>query len=229
MLDKTKLPKHIAVIMDGNRRWAKKKNLSKTMGHKAGIDSITQILDSCLAIGIPILTIYAFSTENWSRSKEEVDALMGYIEEYIDNQLDAFKAKGIRLKCLGRMEALPRPVRGKLKEAMEATKKNSKLIFNVAINYGARSEIVDAVKRIVGERREDITEKNFGDFLYTKDIPDPDLLIRTSNEHRISNFLLWQISYSELYFTKKLWPEFRRKDLVEAIATYQKRKRRFGA
>ncbi len=221
-------PKHIAIIMDGNRRWAKKKHLPKMMGHRAGIDSITQTIKSCLEIGIPVLTIFAFSTENWSREKSEVDALMSYIEEYIDRELDSFKRNNVRLNCLGRIDGLPESVSKKLKMAMDATKGNSKLLFNVAINYGSRTEIVDAVNKIITSGRRDITEKNFGDFLYTKGIPDPDLLIRTSGESRISNFLLWQLSYSELYFSKKFWPEFKKKDLEEAIGVYQKRSRRFG-
>lgn len=223
-----KLPKHIAIIMDGNRRWAKKKHLPKLMGHRAGIDSITQILEECLKIGIPVITIYAFSTENWTRPKEEVDALMSYIEEYIDKELNNLTSKGIRLNCLGRINGLPGAVRAKLERAAESTKGNSRLIFNVALNYGARSEIVDAVKSIIEKGRRDIDEKNFGDFLYTKGMPDPDLLIRTSGEQRISNFLLWQISYSELYFTKKMWPDFKRSDLRKAVRSFQTRQRRFG-
>ena len=198
------------------------------MGHKAGIDSVTEMVDVCLKLGIQALTIYAFSTENWSRPKKEVDALMGYMEDYIDSQLDSFKANGVRLNCLGKIDGLPESVKGKLKSAMEFTKENSRLVFNVAINYGSRSEIIDAVRKIIDEGRRDINEKDFGDYLYTKDLADPDLLIRTSGEQRISNFLLWQISYSELYFTKKLWPDFRHRDLMKAIEVYQKRRRRYG-
>lgn len=228
MPDKKNLPKHIAIIMDGNRRWAKKKGLPKIMGHQSGIDSVTEAAETCLELGVPVLSIYAFSTENWSRSKNEVDALMSYIEEYITRELDNFKAKGVRLNCIGRIEGLPGFVRDSLKRAMEETRGNSKLIFNVALNYGARSEIVDAVKKIIDEGEREIDEKNFGDYLYTKGMADPDLLIRTSGEHRISNFMLWQVSYAELYFAEKLWPEFKRRDLIKAIKVFQKRQRRFG-
>lgn len=227
-MEKPKTPRHIAVIMDGNRRWAKAKGLPVVMGHRAGIDSITQMIKNCLELGISILTIYAFSTENWSRSKQEVNALMSYIREYIDREMDSFQKNGVRLNCLGRLEGLPEPVRDKLKEAMDQTRKNSKLIFNVAINYGSRSEIVDAVKKIIDKGENNIDEQNFGDYLYTKGMIDPDLVIRTSGEERLSNFLLWQASYSELYFTDVLWPDFKRKNLTDAIAVYQKRQRRFG-
>lgn len=228
MINKHKLPKHIAIILDGNRRWARKRNLGILMGHRAGIDSVTKIVEECLKLGISILTVYVFSAENWTRPKEEVDALMSYIAEYIDRELDNFKTNGVRLNCIGRIEGLPASVRNKLKEAMEATKENSKLIFNVAINYGARSEIVDAVKTIIDKGSRDINEENFGEYLYTRGIADPDLVIRTSGEQRISNFLLWQVSYSELYFTKRLWPDFRKSDLRKAVVSYQKRQRRFG-
>ena len=221
-------PKHIAIIMDGNRRWARKRKLPKMMGHRAGINSITEILDECLELGVRILTIYAFSTENWTRPKKETGALMGYIRAYINKETNNFKAKGIKLSCIGRIEGLPEPVRNKLKEAIEETKENSRLIFNVALNYGSRSEIVDAVRKIVNEGRRDIDEENFGDYLYTRDLADPDLLIRTSGEIRLSNFLLWQASYSELYFSPKMWPDFKKKDLAKAIEEYRKRQRRFG-
>jgi len=214
--------------MDGNRRWARKKKIPAFMGHHAGIESVRKVVSNCLELNIPILTIYAFSTENWSRPKKEVDLLMSFIGEYLDKELDNFMANNIRLNFFGRIAKLPKFVRNKLEHAMETTRKNSKLIFNVAINYGARSEIIDAVKKIIDEKRKDINEQNFSDFLYTRGVADPDLLIRTSGEQRISNFLLWQLSYSELYFTKVLWPDFGKRDLLKAIETYQKRQRRFG-
>lgn len=222
------LPKHIAIIMDGNRRWAKKRHLPVIMGHRAGIDSVRRTLKGCLKLNIPMLTIYAFSTENWSRPKREVDMLMGFMGEYIDKELGKLKTNGIKLNFIGRLKELPDSVRKKVERAMEVTQNNSKLSFNVALNYGARSEIVDAVKRVIDEKRHDINENNFSDFLYTRGLADPDLLIRTSGEHRLSNFLLWQLSYSELYFTKVLWPDFGRRHLIKAIEAYSKRNRRFG-
>ena len=196
-------PCHIAIIMDGNGRWAKKRGLPKMMGHRRGIQSIREIVLYCCKLGISILTVYAFSTENWKRPKKEVDNLMGFVKEYIDKELDNFKKNEIYFNCIGRLQDLPPDVKEKIDFAREATKKNKKLIFNVALNYGGRSEIVDAVNNILQEGRRSIDEKNFGDFLYTGGQPDPDLLIRTSGEQRISNFLLWQLSYTEFYFTDK--------------------------
>lgn len=228
MIDKFNLPKHIAIIMDGNGRWAERKGLPKITGHRMGVESVRTAVEYCREIGIPILTVYAFSTENWKRPEKEVDVLMGFVGEYIDKEIDNFKNNEIRLNCIGDLKGLPDSVREKVEWAMAETKNYSRLIFNVALNYGSRAEIVSAVNRIVNEGMRDIDEERFGDFLYTGGLPDPDLLIRTSGEMRISNFMLWQISYAELYFTERLWPDFKKRDLEEAIEAYQKRKRRFG-
>lgn len=228
MIDKTNLPKHIAIIMDGNGRWAGMRHLPKIVGHRQGIESVRRVVEYCRETGIPILTVYAFSTENWKRPKKEVEALMGFIKEYLKKELDNFKKNKIRFNCIGRLNELPPSVKKSIEEAMKETKEYSELVFNVALNYGARSEIVDAVNRILKDGRKRIDERAFGQFLYTRDLPDPDLLIRTSGEMRISNFLLWQASYSEFYFTKKLWPDFKKEDLEKAIEAYQKRDRRFG-
>ena len=225
---KKNLPKHIAIIMDGNGRWAKMRGLPKIIGHREGIESLRDIVKYCRETGIAILTVYAFSTENWSRPKKEVGTLMGFVKKYLDIELANFKKNEIRLNFIGRLDELPSSVEREIKMAMDQTKKYSKMIFNVALNYGSRSEIVDAVNKILAEGRKHVTEDNFGQFLYTKGLPDPDLLVRTSGEMRISNFLLWQLSYAEFYFTEKLWPDFRRRDLEDAIEVYQGRDRRFG-
>lgn len=227
-MNKNNLPKHLAIIMDGNGRWARKRHLPKIMGHRQGIESVRKTVEYCREIGIPVLTVYAFSTENWKRPKREIDALMGFVKEYIEKEIDNFKKNQIRFNCLGRLNGLPPSVKKRITWAMDETKEYSKLIFNVALNYGARSEIVHAVNKILSEGRRHIDEQTFGQFLYTKGLPDPDLLIRTSGEMRISNFLLWQLSYTEFYFTPKLWPDFEKIDLEKAVEAYQKRNRRFG-
>ena len=221
--------------MDGNGRWAKKRGLPRVMGHRAGMKAVKEITKSCRDLGIKYLTLYAFSSENWKRPKAEVDALMRFLEEYIDKELRSFIKNGIRLNFIGRMGALPDFVRPKLKKAMEATADCGNMTLNVALNYSGRDEIVDAAKKFASQVKagklgaDDLDEGSFSGFLYTAGQPDPDLLIRTSGEMRISNFLLWQISYAELYVTPKLWPDFRRGDLIDAINEYRKRERRFGA
>ncbi len=235
MIDKNKLPTHIAIIMDGNGRWAQLRGLPRIMGHRAGIKSVREVIKACREIGIKYLTLYAFSIENWKRPKKEVETLMRFLNEYIDKELKALKENGIRLNVIGRINGLPDYVRPRLKKAIEETKDCKSMILNVALNYSGRCEIVDAAKKFAlsvksGKHKiKELDEKLFAEFLYTKDQPDPDLLIRTSGEMRISNFLLWQISYSELYVTAKLWPDFSKRDLEEAILEYQKRDRRFGA
>ncbi len=235
MLDKNKLPEHIAIIMDGNGRWAKLRGLPRVMGHRAGIKSVREIVKACRELGIKYLTLYAFSIENWKRPKKEVKMLMRFLNEYIDKELTALKANDIRLNVIGRIDGLPDYVRPKLKVAVEKTRDCKSMTLNLALNYSGRVEIVDAARKFAsmvksGKRAiNELDEKLFGNFLYTKDQPDPDLLIRTSGEMRISNFLLWQISYSELYITPRLWPDFRKRDLEEAISDFQKRERRFGA
>jgi undecaprenyl diphosphate synthase len=235
MLDRNNLPQHIAIIMDGNGRWAKLRGLPRIMGHQAGIKAVKEVIKACRELGIKYVTLYAFSIENWKRPKEEVETLMGFLNEYIDKELASFVKNDIRLNVIGRMGGLPDYVQPKLRKAIDKTKGCGSMVLNVALNYSGRSEIVDAAKKFASQvksgRREinDLDEESFNELLYTKGQPDPDLLIRTSGEMRISNFLLWQISYSEIYITPKLWPDFGRKDLEEAIAAYQKRERRFGA
>lgn len=234
-LDRNKLPQHIAIIMDGNGRWAKLRGLPRIMGHRAGIKTVREVIKVCRQFGIKYLTLYAFSAENWKRPKQEVETLMGFLNEYIDKELESFVKNDIKLNVIGRISGLPDYVQPKLMKAMEKTKDCESMTLNVALNYSGRSEIVDAAKKfaslVKAGRRDlnDLDEESFGGLLYTRGQPDPDLLIRTSGEMRISNFLLWQISYSELYITPKLWPDFSKKDLEEAIAAYQKRERRFGA
>ena len=235
MLDREIIPLHIAVIMDGNGRWAKKRGLPRVMGHRAGMKSVREVIKSCRELGIRYLTLYAFSSENWKRPKEEVETLMRFLNEYIDKELPSFIKNGIKLNFIGRMDGLPDFVRPRLKKATEETKDCGGMTLNVALNYSGRSEIIDAAKKFASQVKagkrdiEDLDEGSFGGFLYTAGQPDPDLPIRTSGEMRISNFLLWQISYAELYVTPKLWPDFRKSDLISAVAEYQKRERRFGA
>lgn len=234
MTDKNGLPAHIAIIMDGNGRWAKQRGLPKIMGHRKGVDSVRRVLEACGDIGIKYLTLYTFSTENWKRPKYEVSGLMALLERQIEAETANMMKNNVRLNVIGRIRDLPERLRVKLGESMNSTAKNTGVVLTLALAYGARSEIIDAVREIAGRvekgelKKEDITEEAFGRYLYTRDMPDPDLLIRTSGERRISNFLLWQISYSELYIAKKLWPDFGKKDLEKAIAEYQKRQRRYG-
>lgn len=231
----TGLPLHIAIIMDGNGRWARLRGFPRVIGHRAGIKSVREIIKASRELGIRYLTLYAFSADNWKRPKEEVDKLMDYLNEYIDKELPSFIKNDIKLNIIGRVKGLPENVRLKLKNAVSRTKDCGSMNLNVALNYSGRAEIVDAAKKFASLAMSgkyllnDLDEELFAGFLYTEGQPDPDILIRTSGEMRISDFLLWQISYSELYVTPKLWPDFRKEDLEEAIAEYQKRERRFGA
>lgn len=228
------VPKHIAIIMDGNGRWAKKRGLPRIRGHREGIARVREIVKACIEFGVKVLTLYAFSIENWKRPKIEVNTLMRFLEEFLERERDNLIKNEIRLKILGRHNELPKNISDKLKEVENITQDNKKLFLNLALNYGGRAEIVDATKKIIEDvlknrqTVEDLDEEVFADYLYTAGIPDPDLLIRTSGEMRISNFLLWQVSYSEIYITQKYWPDFKKKDLEMAIAEYQKRERRFG-
>ena len=227
------LPEHIAIIMDGNRRWAKKNNLTTPQGHKEGAENLKRISKFANKLGIKYLTVYAFSTENWKRSKEEVGAIMKLLNFYI---LDFFKSydENIKVNVIGRMSDIPDDLQKEIKSVEEKTKDNTGLVLNIAFNYGGRDEIVSAVKNIARDvvegkiKIEEITEDTVSNNLYTANQPDPDLLIRTSGEERISNFLPWQISYSEFVFTDKYWPEYSNTDLLESIQIYQKRTRRFG-
>lgn len=225
-------PEHVAIIMDGNGRWAKKRFLPRIAGHKAGVESLRKIIEETGDLGIKYLTVYAFSTENWKRPEEEVSGLMSLLVTYIENELSNLHNNGVRLRILGDITALPSLVRKKVEMALEKTAGNTKLTLNIALNYGGRDEIIRAIKNmyddIESNKSIDITEELFSDYLYTKDIPDPDFVIRTSGEIRISNFLLWQIAYSEMYFTDVLWPDFSIKEYHKALDVFKKRSRRFG-
>ena len=231
---KSNIPKHVAIIMDGNGRWATKRHLPRSAGHRAGVESLREIINVSIEIGVEYLTVYSLSSENWKRPESEIKFLMKLFLATIKNELRLLMEYGVRLRLIGDRKSLPPEIVKAYEEAEKKTSENTKLNFNIALNYGSRQEILDAFKAL-GEKInsgeldiEDIGIKDLSDNLYTKDIPDPDFLIRTSGEHRISNFLLWQISYSELYFTKVLWPDFKRKHFIKAIDEYQKRNRRFG-
>jgi len=234
LIDRKRLPRHIAIIMDGNGRWAERHNRKRIVGHLAGTKTIRKIVRFCGEIGIKILTLFAFSTENWSRPKKEVQALMNLLFKFLKQETDNLKKNGIKLLVSGQVERLPAKVRVGLSKSIDATKGNSGLILNLALSYGGRQEIVRACRQIAKEisneekKIEDIDEKSFDKYLYTAGLPDPDLLIRTSGEFRISNFLLWQIAYSEIYVTPVLWPDFNRRELLLALIDYQGRERRFG-
>jgi undecaprenyl diphosphate synthase len=233
-IDTHNLPEHVAVIMDGNGRWAKSKGAARIFGHRNAIEAVRQVIEGAGEIGIKYLTLYAFSTENWGRPKEEVDALMELLVNTLQKEVERLHKNKVRLKTIGDIGQLPKDCRENLKEAIEATKDNTGLTLLIALNYSGRQEILKAVNELAMKVKEgtvrvdEIDEQLFASFLDTKSIPDPELLIRTSGEMRISNFLLWQIAYTELYFTQKLWPDFRKEDLYEAICEYQKRERRFG-
>jgi undecaprenyl diphosphate synthase len=229
-LDFDRLPRHVAVIMDGNGRWAAQRHLPRVEGHRAGIESVRDVVECSARIGIEVLTLYAFSVENWKRPASEVSTLMMLLKRYLRLELNTLLRNNIRFKVIGREEELARDVRDELKAAEEKTAGNAGMLFNIALNYGGRAEIVEAAKRLLSAqiRPEDIDEQRFAGFLYTAGQPDPDLLIRTSGEMRISNFLLWQIAYAEIWVTDTLWPDFRKRDLLEAILAYQKRDRRYG-
>ena len=229
-----KVPSHIAIIMDGNGRWARRRGLDKIAGHRRGVESIRRIIKACKKSGVRLLTLYVFSTENWRRPKDEVNKLMGLLDEYLKKESSELHRDNIKLNYIGRMEGLPENVRRSLKEALELTKDNDGFTLNIALDYGGRAEIIDAAKRLISDASdgkidpEGIDEELFSRYLYTAGLPDPDLVIRTSGEMRMSNFLLWQASYSEIYVTRKLWPDFGERDLKKAIAEFEKRQRRFG-
>jgi len=229
-----KLPYHIAIIMDGNGRWAEEHNLPRISGHREGVNVVKKIVKGCLDMGIRVLTLYVFSSENWKRPQKEVNALMKFLADYLQDKMVKFVKNDIKLKAIGDIESLPDFVRYELRRVTKSTANNSSLTLVLAVNYGSRNEIVNAVRKISSQvesekiHLEDINEKIFSEYLYTVGIPDPDLLIRTGGEYRVSNFLLWQISYTEIYITKKFWPDFSVGDLELAIKEYQKRNRRFG-
>jgi len=233
-IDLLKLPQHIAIIMDGNGRWAKEKGKLRVFGHRSGVISVREVVDGAGVVGVKYVTLYAFSSENWNRPKMEVSAIMELMITTIHKEIDNFMKNNVRLNAIGDLNMLPEKCYRELTGAIDRTSVNTGLVLTLALSYSSRREIVQAAKNIAGKvsrgemNIEDINEETFENNLYTSGMPDPELLIRTSGEHRISNYLLWQIAYAELYFTPKLWPDFRREDLYEAIIDYQKRERRFG-
>ena len=236
MLDvsRDKLPEHVAIVMDGNGRWAEKRGKTRNEGHRVGIEKIREMVEICSDTGIKFLTIYAFSCQNWKRPRAEVNFLMKRFERYLDKEGQELKRKGIRIRVIGRKEGLSKALQKKIEKTMRMTRNNDKLHLNLAINYGGQEEIVDAVKKIIEEIRkgtlvsQEIDVDLFRKYLYTKDQPYPDLLIRTSGEQRVSNFLLWQIAYAELWITSTLWPDFGKEEFIKAVSDYASRKRRFG-
>jgi len=228
------IPKHIAIIMDGNGRWAKKRGLPRVAGHKRGVDTVKEIVETCAEIGVKFLTLYTFSTENWKRPKDEVSTLMRLLLNSLRDRVNELNDNDIRLTTIGNTKSLPTAVRKQLDFDIERTKNNKKMVLNLALSYSGRWELLEAIKDIANSmvqgkiKSEDIDEKIISSFLTTKDIPDPDLVIRTSGEFRVSNFLLWQIAYSEFVITETLWPDFSKFDLYDAIKIFQNRERRFG-
>ena len=233
-ISRDNLPQHIAIIMDGNGRWANKHTIGRVRGHKKGANAVKTTVRACREIGIKYLTLFAFSIENWGRPAEEVSALMSLLEEYLITETKDLQKQGIKLNTIGEVEHLNPSIKERLRETKDATAKNDKMVLTLALSYGSRDEIISSVNKIIEEYKKgkinanDISKETFSKYLYTYNMPDPDLLIRTSGEYRISNFLLWQMAYTELYFTDVLWPDFNKVELLKAIADYQKRERRFG-
>jgi undecaprenyl diphosphate synthase len=231
-IDLERLPQHIAVIMDGNGRWAKRRHLPRIAGHRAGIRAVRQVVEACARLGVPCLTLYAFSVENWKRPDTEVNLLMGLLREYLQKEIGELNRQRIRLGVIGRIHELSKPVQKDLATAIQKTSRNTGLRLTLALNYGARAEMVDAVRALAERFKSngsvEIDEATLTRHLYTRDLPDPDLLIRTSGELRLSNFLLWQVAYAEIWVTDTLWPDFTQRDVFQAIIDYQKRERRYG-
>lgn len=234
ILDENRIPEHVAIIMDGNGRWAKERNLPRTMGHKAGVETIRKVVKHADKIGIKYITLYAFSTENWKRPKDEVNSLMKLLVQYLRDEVNNLHENGVILRVLGDIDKLPKECQKQIEEAISLTKNNTGLVLNVAFNYGGRDEIIRAVQNIVSDAESGKIEKSaidkdlFSSYMYTKDSPDPDLIIRPSGEQRISNFLLWQCAYSEFWYSNVNWPDFTEKHLDKAVYDYQNRDRRFG-
>lgn len=233
-IDTARLPQHIAIIMDGNGRWAKAQGKHRIFGHKNGVKAVREATEACAEIGVSHLTLYAFSTENWNRPKTEVSALMELLFLTVGREIKTLQKNNIRLNVIGNFHSLPESNRKALMEVMEATKQNTRMVLTLALSYGSREELTEATRQIAMDLKEgkittdEITQQSISNYLYTKDMPDPELMIRTSGEHRISNFLLWQLAYAELYFTEKFWPEFEKNDLFKAVYEFQNRERRFG-
>ncbi|MBE0446573.1 MAG: isoprenyl transferase [Actinobacteria bacterium] len=232
-IKKEGVPKHVAIIMDGNGRWARERKLPRSAGHRAGVRAIRPVVEIATQVGVEYLTLYSFSTENWKRPKREVSFLMRLFEEQLAKEIDELDERGVRIRVIGRLEELPESTRNAFLEAIERTKDNQTLNLNIALNYSGRVEILDAARAICDAIREGRESANFNEeifsrYMYTSDIPDPELLIRTSGELRISNFLLWQIAYTEIWITRKFWPDFTKSDFLQAIADFKKRERRYG-
>lgn len=231
-IDLHRLPQHIAIIMDGNGRWAKRRRLLRIAGHRAGIRAVRQAVEACARLGVPYLTLYAFSVENWKRPHTEIKLLMRLLREYLKKEISELNRQNIRLEVIGRIQELPKPVLDDLQNALDQTRQNMGMRLVLALNYGGRAELVDAVQELLVRARQNgsitVDEAMLSEHLYTRGLPDPDLLIRTSGEFRLSNFLLWQVAYAELWVTETLWPDFTQKDLYQAIVDYQKRERRYG-
>ena len=228
MKDLTNIPNHIAFIVDGNGRWAKKRGLSRNIGHKFGVEAVKNIINACLEFKVKVASFFIFSTENWKRPKEEKEGIFKLLRDYLNSDLNYYIDKGFKLVVSGTKENLPDDIVKKLDETIEKTKNNNALIVNLCLNYGGRFEIINSVNNILKDKLERVDEQTFKSYLYTKDLPDPDLIIRTSGEQRLSNYMLFQCAYSELYFTKTLWPDFNKRHLLKAIKDYSKRNRRFG-
>lgn len=226
----SRVPQHVGIIMDGNGRWAQRRGLPRLAGHRAGVENIRRVLRACVELGIKMLTIYAFSTENWKRPEEEVQGLLNIFAGVIGRELDDLHREGVQLRHIGRLEGISEGLKAQVLRAIELTRHNDRLILNIAFNYGGRAEIVDAVKAIIraGYTADDITEELISRHLYTAGCPDPDLIIRTSGELRTSNFLIWQAAYAEYYVTPVLWPDFNKEELIKALVDYSTRERRFG-
>ena len=233
-LKKSSIPEHIAIIMDGNGRWAAKRKMPRPAGHRAGVKALRDVVHECLELGVKFLTVYSFSSENWQRPQDEVNFLLNLFLESLKEELENLNSNGVRVSLIGQRKTIPSRILEAFENAEKKTKNNKKLFFNIAFNYGSRKEIVSAIKKLcrAAEKNdidiEKLDEKTFSEYLFTKGCPDPDLLIRTSGEYRVSNFLLWQIAYTEFYFVKTLWPDFNGRELLKAVHYYQKRSRRFG-
>ena len=231
-IDLDRLPKHIAIIMDGNGRWAKRRRLPRIAGHRAGINAVRQAVEASARLGVPYLTLYAFSVENWKRPHTEIKLLMSLLRQYLKKEIAELNRQNIRLEVIGRIHELPKPVIQDLQNTLDRTRQNTGLRLILALNYGARAELVDAVQELLDRAKQNgalrVDESMLSDHLYTRGLPDPDLLIRTSGELRLSNFLLWQVAYAELWVTETLWPDFTQRDLLQAIIDFQKRERRYG-
>lgn len=229
VLNKEALPKHIGFIIDGNGRWAKERGLTRSMGHKAGMLALKEAIKNSFELGIKFVSIYGFSTENWNRPKDEVNFLFNLFREFIKSDFNEIEGKNARLNIMGDYTKFPDDLVKEIEKALEETKNNDGFVLNLGINYGGRDEIVRAVNNIINSGVKEITKENFNDYLYTKGLPDPDFIVRTSGEQRISNFMLWQNAYSEFYFPKTYWPDFNKKELIKSLLNYQQRNRRFGA